>query len=126
MTAMSEDIKDKEIIESTEQSAADDSASIEQVDEALLSFEQADGEADAESEEDEGIVIHDADAEDALEEARLRRAFEAQRSHTDTAESDETETPHNVRGMAEMMAIIEALIFVAEEPLSVKALSDVL
>ena len=125
--AMSEDIKEQESQVSAESSAADDGAPIEQVDEALLSLELADGEAETASEEDEGVVIHDADAEDALEEARLRRAFEARRSHTDEAdESNETEAPHNVRGMAEMMAIIEALIFVAEEPLSVKALSDVL
>ncbi|HEX8491693.1 MAG TPA: SMC-Scp complex subunit ScpB [Pyrinomonadaceae bacterium] len=124
---MSEDIKDQEIAESAKPSAADDDASSEQLDEALLSFDEAEGEAETALEEDEGVIIHDADAEDALEEARLRRAFEAQRSHTDvTDEGGETETPHNVRGMAEMMAIIEALIFVAEEPLSVKALSDVL
>lgn len=124
---MSEDIKDQEITRSAESPAADESAPIEQVDEALLSLELADDEAETELQEDEDIVIHDADAEDALEEARLRRAALAQGSGADKAEeSDDAETPHNVRGMAEMMAIIEALIFVAEEPLTVKALADVL
>ena len=35
-------------------------------------------------------------------------------------------TPHTVQSATEMMAIVEALIFVSEEPLSVKALVDVL
>jgi len=65
------------------------------------------------------VVIHDADAEDALEEARLRFVED------DSAEPQE-DTPHGVRGMDEMVAIIEALIFVSEEPLNVKALADVL
>ncbi|HEX8846284.1 MAG TPA: SMC-Scp complex subunit ScpB [Pyrinomonadaceae bacterium] len=73
--------------------------------------------------EDEGAIIHDADAEDALEEARLRAA---ESNGNETAAAEEAETPHNVRSMSEMMAIVEALIFVAEEPLSVKALADVL
>lgn len=74
--------------------------------------------------DDEGIVIHDADAEDALEEAALR--VNENVAGEDQAAAEESDAPHNVRGMAEMMAIIEALIFVAEEPLSVKALADVL
>jgi segregation and condensation protein B len=35
-------------------------------------------------------------------------------------------TPHSVRNMVEMVAIIEALIFVSEEPLSVRTLTEVL
>lgn len=75
--------------------------------------------------DDEGIVIHDADAEDALEEAALRATVD-ENSNGDSPAVEETDAPHNVRSMAEMMAIIEALIFVSEEPLSVKALADVL
>ncbi|MBV9960209.1 MAG: SMC-Scp complex subunit ScpB, partial [Acidobacteria bacterium] len=71
-------------------------------------------------EEDAEVVIHDADAEDALEAAQLKAAQEVGSTET------EAETPHGVRDMAEMVAIIEALIFVSEEPLSVKALADVL
>jgi segregation and condensation protein B len=74
------------------------------------------------AEPDEDIIIHDADAEDALEEAASR----AENNGDGSAPIEETDTPHNVRSMAEMMAIIEALIFVSEEPLSVKALADVL
>jgi segregation and condensation protein B len=73
--------------------------------------------------EDEGVVIHDADAEDALEEVASRVV---ESNGDGAAPAEETDAPHNVRGMAEMMAIIEALIFVSEEPLSVKALADVL
>lgn len=68
----------------------------------------------------QSVVIHDADAEDALEEARLRAAVE------DNSSEPQDDAPHGVRGMDEMVAIIEALIFVSEEPLNVKALSDVL
>jgi segregation and condensation protein B len=78
-------------------------------------------------EEDEGIVIHDADHEDALEASALRVDQEDDAGIVEpqpvTADPD---APHNVRSMAEMMAIIEALIFVSEEPLSTKALADVL
>jgi segregation and condensation protein B len=68
----------------------------------------------------ESFVIDDADIADALEEAHVRA--------TNTAESDGPvgDVPHGVRGMAEMTAIAEALIFVSEEPLSIKTLSEVL
>ncbi len=68
---------------------------------------------------DEDVVIYDADAEDAIEAARLNTAFE------DSSEP-QGDAPHGVRGMAEMVAIIESLIFVSDEPLTVKALADVL
>lgn len=76
--------------------------------------------------EAEGVVIHDADAEDALEVAGQRGAEMQASDVGGTAESYDAETPHSVISMAELMAIIESLIFVAEEPLSVKALADVL
>jgi segregation and condensation protein B len=72
---------------------------------------------------DEDVIIHDADAEDDLEAARRNR----RRQETEVeATSEDEDAPHNVRSMAEMMAIIEALIFVSEEPLSVKIMADVL
>jgi len=71
----------------------------------------------------EDIIIHDADAEDALEEAALRVSDDKFENGQPDSDLD---TPHNVRSMAEMIAIIEAIIFVSEEPLSVKVLSDVL
>jgi segregation and condensation protein B len=76
--------------------------------------------------DDEGIVIHDADQEDALDEATLRVAKKDDAGAWQQPTIEESDAPHNVRSMAEMMAIIEALIFVSEEPLSTKALADVL
>src|SRR5215210_6998506 len=77
--------------------------------------------------EDEGVSIFDADAEDALEEALAKSGDEQSVPEASAAASLEYEdSPHNVRGMDEMMAIIEALIFVSEEPISAKTLADVL
>lgn len=70
-----------------------------------------------------GVIIHDADAEDRMEEAALSGVAAAEDI---SAPSEDAGEPHNVRSMSEMMAIIESLIFVADEPLSVKALADVL
>jgi segregation and condensation protein B len=75
--------------------------------------------------DDDGVIIHDADAEDASEEAALRTATGVS-TNGDSSGAEDANAPHNVRSMAEMMAIIEALIFVSEEPLGVKALADVL
>jgi segregation and condensation protein B len=74
---------------------------------------------------DEDVVIYDADAEDALEEARRAQA-ETAADEGAAASSDEDESTPSVRGMAELMAIVEALIFVSEEPLTAKAIADVL
>ena len=60
------------------------------------------------------VIIHDADAEDRAELARGEAAGE-----------DEV-APGGVRSMAELMAVCEALIFVAEEPLSAKTMAEVL
>lgn len=130
---MSEEIREQEAADPIEIDEAETIASIE---EAAASPEQTAGsEAALETGEeavpepggeDEGIVIHDADAEDAMEEARRLAASTPKVSDTEATASDDGEAPHNVRSMAEMMAIIESLIFVAEEPLSVKALADVL
>src|SRR5215212_7279448 len=74
----------------------------------------------------EDLVIYDADAEDALEEARRRAESEADESDASSSSADEDEGTPSVRGMAELMAIVEALIFVSEEPLSAKSIADVL
>jgi segregation and condensation protein B len=113
---MSEEIKDNLSEETTAQRR--DHA----VDEASMPFDAAASlKMDA---DDEGIVIHDADQEDALEEAALR--VNKEDAGEALAAVEESDAPHNVRSMAEMMATIEALIFVSEEPLGVKALADVL
>ncbi|MCA1591897.1 MAG: SMC-Scp complex subunit ScpB [Acidobacteria bacterium] len=77
-------------------------------------------------EDDEGeVVIHDADAEDYAEES-ARRLTSAAETYEGVATDDEIAPGGAPREMAELMAIIEALIFVSEEPLPVKVIADVL
>ncbi|HEX8772169.1 MAG TPA: SMC-Scp complex subunit ScpB [Pyrinomonadaceae bacterium] len=109
---MTEEIKDTEAAEIV----ADDV----QPDEPFIEADEA---------EEDGVVIHDADAEDALEEALAKSGVLSgprDASAEAAAAAEDMEIPHNVRSMEEMMAIIEALIFVSEEPISAKALADVL
>lgn len=69
---------------------------------------------------DELFAIEDAVIESALSDAhRLATS-------PDGSAEPVGDAPHGVRGMAEMMAIIESLIFVSEEPLGVKTLAEVL
>lgn len=110
MKAMTEEIKDQDEMEIEIADGLD----------AELLMEQDEAEGD-------GVIIHDADAEDALEAVQAKSA--AQPDSTDEAErttADVDATPHSVRSMEEMMGIVESLIFVSEEPISVKALADVL
>ena len=91
------------------------------------SFESAEFDAeDEEHEEDsEEVVIHDAGAEDRAEEhARLR----AEARSSDEGESgDDAVAPRSEpRELSELVSICEALIFVSEEPLPVKAMADLL
>jgi segregation and condensation protein B len=71
------------------------------------------------------IVIHDADAEDAAEEAARLAEGVTVAEPLSSAEPYEDETL-GVRSMAQLMAILEALIFVSEEPLTVKMMSEVI
>jgi segregation and condensation protein B len=68
--------------------------------------------------DDDGVVIFDADAEDAAERARQLQV--------EVEPVVEEEAPSAVRSMSELMSIIEALIFVADEPLNVKTMAEVL
>jgi segregation and condensation protein B len=115
---MSEEIKDQTMEETNEAEQAEEETGL------LLDEESS---LDAE-EEDEDLIVYDADAEDEMEAAALRakEASAAAASGADFSAAADVDEPHNVRSMAEMMAIIEALIFVSEEPLSTKALADVL
>jgi segregation and condensation protein B len=71
------------------------------------------------------FVIHDADAEDRAEE--LARMREGLGGGTSNATADDEVAPGGQpRGLSELMAACEALIFVSEEPLQVKAMADVL
>lgn len=79
-----------------------------------------------EEEHEEGaVVIHDADAEDRAEELARRRA-EAEASGGAEGPDDEVAPGGQPRELAELMAVCEALIFVSEEPLPLKAMADLL
>jgi segregation and condensation protein B len=104
-------------------------------------FEEEDDEADDEDEEDEDdgdvsddeasddekaeFAVFDAEAEDRAEElARLRAELAS--SQPAEAADDEIAPGGQPRELAELVSICEALIFVSEDPLPVKALADVL
>ncbi|MDQ3744896.1 MAG: SMC-Scp complex subunit ScpB, partial [Acidobacteriota bacterium] len=79
-----------------------------------------------EEEHEEGaVVIHDADAEDRAEELARRRE-EAQAAGEGDASEDEVAPGGQPRELAELMSVCEALIFVSDEPLPLKALADLL
>ena len=75
--------------------------------------------------EDE-ITVFDADAEDRAEEAARLAEENAGVVEASGPTEEETGEAPKVRSMAELMAIIEALIFVSEEPINVKTIADVL
>jgi segregation and condensation protein B len=117
---MSEEIKDDLREETTEAESLEDA-----VEELALSLDSEDS-LDADEDDDDEPIIYDADAEDAREAAALRAVEDGAAGTIDSPAAEDAEEPHNVRGMAEMMAIIESLIFVSEEPLSIKIIADVL
>jgi segregation and condensation protein B len=78
---------------------------------------------------DDEIVLHDADAEDLAERmAALERERRERATTSDNAvDDDDGIAPGGQpRSMAELMGIIEALVFVSEEPISAKTLAEVL
>jgi segregation and condensation protein B len=78
---------------------------------------------------DDEIVLHDADAEDLAERmAALERERRERATTSDHAvDDDDGIAPGGQpRSMAELMGIIEALVFVSEEPISAKTLAEVL
>jgi segregation and condensation protein B len=95
-------------------------------------FEEDDEGDDAEDSEDEDeaddeaeLVIHDADAEDRAEEFERMRAEAA--AEAEVVEADDEVAPGGQpRELAELVSICEALIFVSEDPLPVKAMADLL
>jgi segregation and condensation protein B len=94
------------------------------------SGEQDDDDDDEEDrDEDEAdVIIHDADAEDLAEEfKRMRAAAAAAQAPAEPSEADDEVAPGGQpRELAELVNICEALIFVSEDPLSVKAMADIL
>ena len=79
---------------------------------------------DTDDEEDE-VVIFDADAEDAAEKLAVMRREMVAKDEGWTVGADDI-APGGSRSMAELISIIESLIFVSEEPLPAKTLADVL
>ncbi|MDX6272716.1 MAG: segregation and condensation protein [Acidobacteriota bacterium] len=81
---------------------------------------------ETDDEEDE-VVIYDADAEDAAEKLAVMRRELAEKDDGGGATDAEGEiAPGGSRSMAELISIIESLIFVSEEPLPSKTLAEVL
>ncbi len=96
-------------------SAADEAPAF--ADEAVIDAEDVDEPGEDEAE----VLIHDADAEDRAAQLAAR-ATGTELAHAD----DDDVAPGGPRSMAELMSIIEALIFVAEEPLPVKSIAEVI
>jgi segregation and condensation protein B len=102
-----------------------------ELDAALTGADPADGAAETPAEDDQlaedddpSVVIYDADAEDEAEALSL--ADEDPPPGVDLPDAPLETGPSGVRSIAELMSVIEALIFVSDEPLSVKALADLL
>jgi segregation and condensation protein B len=101
--------------------------------------DEEDEEEDEEDEEDDGdatddeasddekaeFVVFDAEAEDRAEEFERMRSELAAAQPAD-ASDDEVAPGGQPRELAELVSICEALIFVSEDPLPVKALADIL
>jgi segregation and condensation protein B len=110
----------------------DDDSDVEDSDDEEESDDAEDGEEeDDEDDEDEDaddeseFVIHDAEAEDRAEEVERMRA-ETSSAVASEASDDEVAPGGQPRELAELVSICEALIFVSEDPLPVKALADLL
>ncbi|HVG29241.1 MAG TPA: SMC-Scp complex subunit ScpB [Pyrinomonadaceae bacterium] len=78
---------------------------------------------------DDEIVLHDADAEDLAERMAALERERRERANAGDGAGDEDDAiapGGQPRSMAELMGIIEALVFVSEEPISAKTLAEVL
>ncbi len=113
--------------EATAPPSADEKVADEQSAGELAAAEEVvDEESDDEDEPE--VVIHDADAEDAAELARWSGGAEQIEANEEPllVFPDEVAPGGGVRSLTDLMAIVEALIFVSEDPLSAKTLGDVL
>ncbi len=105
---------------------AESDASEDEEDEEEVEAAASDEDVEEDGEEEERVVaIFDADREDAAE-ALAQRLAEAQVLGEVVTDDDDIAPGGQPRELAELMAICEALIFVSEEPLPVKAMADVL
>lgn len=100
------------------------------VDDAGEALDVAGEDGEAVDEVDDEIVLHDADAEDLAERmAALERERRERATTVDGVVGDDDDgiaPGGQPRSMAELMGIIEALVFVSEEPISAKTLAEVL
>jgi segregation and condensation protein B len=106
-----------------------------QDEESLFAIGDGTGDASLEAEEvgeldepEEDFLFHDADAEDRAEaRARQLEEMRAAAGEEASAEDDGEVAPGGgQRSMAELMSIIEALVFVSDEPLTAKEIAAVL
>lgn len=91
-------------------------------------IEDDDEDTEGDSDEEE-VLIFDADAEDLAEASRMATLLLQQASGEQVETDDELNTEDaeaRPPSMAELMSIIETLIFVSEEPLTVKMIAEVL
>jgi segregation and condensation protein B len=109
-----------------EDASDEDDAGDESDDEAESDDEDEDESDGEDEEEDESVfVVHDADAEDRVEE--FERMSADLRAPAEPANADDEIAPGGQpRELAELVNICEALIFVSEEPIQVKSLADIL
>jgi segregation and condensation protein B len=118
------DVSGETSFESAEFEAEDEGEPDEDEDES--EEEDSDEESDDDDDDDTAdFVVHDADAEDRAEEfERMSAELHAQ---SVPAQSDDDIAPGGQpRELAELVNICEALIFVSEEPIAIKALADIL
>jgi segregation and condensation protein B len=107
--------------EASDEEAADEDEDDEDETEDL----SEDDEDEPDDDEDEAdFVVHDADAEDRAAEFERMRAESS--ATVEAADADEIAPGGQPRELAELVNICEALIFVSEEPIAVKALADIL
>jgi segregation and condensation protein B len=113
----------------TDEDARTDDDDARTDDEEADDEEADDEEADDEEADDEEaeVIIYDADAEDAAEKLAAMRREQAERQDVAAASAGADDiAPGGSRSMAELISIIESLIFVSDEPLPSKTLAEVL
>jgi segregation and condensation protein B len=108
--------------EASDEDAADEDEDDEDDTEDLSEDDDEDESDDDEDEPD--FVVHDADAEDRVAEFERMRAESS--AHVEASDDGEIAPGGQPRELAELVNICEALIFVSEEPITVKALADIL
>jgi segregation and condensation protein B len=105
--------------------APDGAQSLESGDDTDNEADADEDDAETDDEEDE-IIVYDADAEDAAEKLAAMRREMAGKADDEAADGADDIAPGGSRSMAELISIIESLIFVSEEPLPAKTLAEVL